>query len=411
VAKQTLLDQFEDRLGKYKSVKSLLRIFEKTIQISPDILRETSAINALVACEVVARLKGNRDTAVPTSEKIDQWIGKHDLVVSPQLVGAAIQALNVVMHAESIVRTVIEADQELVAVCKSIAKRLVAGSPMPLFPGVTESDEDSKQTFHDDVARFHYEFISESEQPLQSIVGILSGMGFSVGELDKTNDGPWTVSLSELVHHDRLSYAARRDQLAALAGQFDDTQFKGFQCEEVDVVTERAVDRLRQAAVGDRTELHAIGHELFMPRVISHAPGFGAGIVGGLFCSGAAMFGTVFAVAAGEDALAVSIGMAMMVLGGGLTILIFGMAVKGLLGMLKTLREGPFVMGTVSKRTSHAIHVVYLVEDEPHHVTIRNQQDLPFHLGRHVLVAMTGRSAKPALVVDFFSKQMHLPNP
>jgi len=54
----------------------------------------------LVACEIVARLKGNFSNLHTCSEEIDEWVASVDIVPTDELVALTVQAINRIMSAD-----------------------------------------------------------------------------------------------------------------------------------------------------------------------------------------------------------------------------------------------------------------------------------------------------------------------
>jgi hypothetical protein len=66
-----------------------------------DYLEADVACEALAACEVISRLKGNWGLRNSYSETVDRWVLAHPTTVSPDLVQTAIQAIDRILTSPS----------------------------------------------------------------------------------------------------------------------------------------------------------------------------------------------------------------------------------------------------------------------------------------------------------------------
>ena len=62
--------------------------FDELEEVGDDYLDQDVACNALAACEVIARLRGNPGYKNAFTEKVDEWVAAHKLKPSPVLVGS-----------------------------------------------------------------------------------------------------------------------------------------------------------------------------------------------------------------------------------------------------------------------------------------------------------------------------------
>ena len=58
-----------------------------------DYLDADEASEGLAACEVLARLKGNRGPRNPYTETVDNWVAAHPARLSPELIQSALDAI------------------------------------------------------------------------------------------------------------------------------------------------------------------------------------------------------------------------------------------------------------------------------------------------------------------------------
>lgn len=72
--------------------------------IGGDYLDQDIACNALAACEVLARLRGNAGYRNAYTEKVDQWVAAHPVSPSPALINRALAAITRILEDDSELR-------------------------------------------------------------------------------------------------------------------------------------------------------------------------------------------------------------------------------------------------------------------------------------------------------------------
>jgi hypothetical protein len=73
---------------------SLVETALAAVEGADDYLEVTEACNALAACEVLARLRGNFGYQNAYTEKVDLWVKKHPLKPSAELIARASSVLD-----------------------------------------------------------------------------------------------------------------------------------------------------------------------------------------------------------------------------------------------------------------------------------------------------------------------------
>jgi hypothetical protein len=72
--------------------------------LGDDYLELDIACNALAACEVLARLRGNPGYINAYTEKVDAWVAAHKLVPQPQLLARASDVIDRILGEQSELR-------------------------------------------------------------------------------------------------------------------------------------------------------------------------------------------------------------------------------------------------------------------------------------------------------------------
>lgn len=78
--------------------------FDELEEVGDDYLDQDVACNALAACEVIARLRGNAGYKNAFTEKVDEWVTAHKLKPSPALVARASAAIDRILAEDSELR-------------------------------------------------------------------------------------------------------------------------------------------------------------------------------------------------------------------------------------------------------------------------------------------------------------------
>ena len=89
-----------DGVGDLSLIDSTLAAVEG----ADDYLEATEACNALAACEVLARLRGNSGYQNAYTEKVDQWVKAHPVKPSDELVARAAAAIDRILADRSELR-------------------------------------------------------------------------------------------------------------------------------------------------------------------------------------------------------------------------------------------------------------------------------------------------------------------
>ena len=64
-------------------------------------LEQDAAANALAACELLARLRGQRGYSDPSTESVDAWVASHRITASSEQVARAVAVLDRVLAPDS----------------------------------------------------------------------------------------------------------------------------------------------------------------------------------------------------------------------------------------------------------------------------------------------------------------------
>lgn len=103
-----------DWAGDFSDEPSLEKV-EEAINIviaSDDYLDSDEACEALVACEIIARLKGNWGEKTSYSEAIDKWIESSDMTPSTELISKAVNAIFRILREDSELQELWDEDGE-----------------------------------------------------------------------------------------------------------------------------------------------------------------------------------------------------------------------------------------------------------------------------------------------------------
>ncbi len=74
------------------------------VEAASDYLEAPDAANALAACEVLARLKGNAGYRNPYTEKVDEWVASHPIKPTPELIAQASSVIDRILGTQSELR-------------------------------------------------------------------------------------------------------------------------------------------------------------------------------------------------------------------------------------------------------------------------------------------------------------------
>jgi hypothetical protein len=89
-----------DEFKKSKNLGPVIEAFARILE-AEDFIYATTASEALAACEVLARLKGNSGAQTPYSKPVDDWVLQHPQAVPKDLVDEADQAINRILSRKS----------------------------------------------------------------------------------------------------------------------------------------------------------------------------------------------------------------------------------------------------------------------------------------------------------------------
>jgi hypothetical protein len=88
-------------LEKSEDLLAVRRVIGRTPAVADDYLDGDLACETLAACEVIARLRGNWGPRNPYTETVDAWVEPHQVVPEPELVQAAMRAIDRVLDSPS----------------------------------------------------------------------------------------------------------------------------------------------------------------------------------------------------------------------------------------------------------------------------------------------------------------------
>lgn len=80
-----------DDVGDLSLIEATIK---KVNEAGDEYLEAPEAEEAIAAADTIARLKGRFYVKNAYTESVDDWVGKHNLTPSPELVGAAIRAID-----------------------------------------------------------------------------------------------------------------------------------------------------------------------------------------------------------------------------------------------------------------------------------------------------------------------------
>jgi hypothetical protein len=100
--------------------------FAEVLDSDEDYLDQNAACNALAACEVLARLKGNWGVRNPYTEAVDKWVEDHPQTPPPALVARGNAAIDRVLGDDSELRELWDEgdDGEWLAAVEDLRRRL-----------------------------------------------------------------------------------------------------------------------------------------------------------------------------------------------------------------------------------------------------------------------------------------------
>lgn len=103
-----------DWAGDFADDPSLEKVEEAIdfVVNSEEYLDSDEACEALVACEIVARLKGNWGEKSAYSEAIDKWVEKADIEPSTELIEKAEKAISRILGDDSELQELWDEDEE-----------------------------------------------------------------------------------------------------------------------------------------------------------------------------------------------------------------------------------------------------------------------------------------------------------
>lgn len=96
------------------------------LETGDEYLDSDLASEALAACEVIARLKGNWGAQNPYTETVDKWVRVHPLIPSPDLVVRANEAIDRVLGENSELPELWEGNEEWLAAVEDLRRRVVS---------------------------------------------------------------------------------------------------------------------------------------------------------------------------------------------------------------------------------------------------------------------------------------------
>lgn len=96
------------------------------IEIGDEYLESDVACEAIAACEVIARLKGNTGKTDAYTEAVDKWVQTHPQKPSSELISTAIAAIDRILGADSELAELWEDDPEWQSAMASLRKRVAS---------------------------------------------------------------------------------------------------------------------------------------------------------------------------------------------------------------------------------------------------------------------------------------------
>src|SRR3712207_5626147 len=88
---------WSDGLERVQDLSLVKEALAKVAETSEDYLDSDVATQALAACEVIARLKGNWEPRNSYTETVDRWVETHPLAVPNSLVTVAVSVIDRVL--------------------------------------------------------------------------------------------------------------------------------------------------------------------------------------------------------------------------------------------------------------------------------------------------------------------------
>ena len=116
-----------DWAGGLENTTDLSMVLEALAQVlddAPDYVEADAGSNAIAACEVIARLKGNWGTKNAYTESVDKWVLTHPQKVPPDLAARAGQALDRILAPQSELEELWEQNPEWIAAVVDLRKRV-----------------------------------------------------------------------------------------------------------------------------------------------------------------------------------------------------------------------------------------------------------------------------------------------
>jgi hypothetical protein len=88
-------------LEKVDDLRFVQQAFEAVLDADEEYLDADAASEALAACEVIARLKGNWGVRNPYTETVDQWVASHKIKPPEDLIQTALAVIDRVRAPQS----------------------------------------------------------------------------------------------------------------------------------------------------------------------------------------------------------------------------------------------------------------------------------------------------------------------
>jgi hypothetical protein len=105
-------NDWADNLDSVDNLSLVESAFDELEHVGDNYIDADIASEALGACEVIARLLGNPGYTNTYTEKVDLWVGTHQLKPSTELVNRASAALNRILSDNSELRELCEEGYE-----------------------------------------------------------------------------------------------------------------------------------------------------------------------------------------------------------------------------------------------------------------------------------------------------------
>jgi hypothetical protein len=81
-------------LEEQRDLSLVRETLERVLEHKEEYLDSDPGCEALAACEIIARLKGNWGERDPYTEPVDEWVESHAITPPPGLVEAAVSAID-----------------------------------------------------------------------------------------------------------------------------------------------------------------------------------------------------------------------------------------------------------------------------------------------------------------------------